>query len=301
MKQSMLGLPLALAISWIFGTWAKASDEIVMKLLRPKPKGEQVSPTWIEINYLIIDARHPKGIKKLQLWKPGAKKAERSFTEADRHPSGYFFYKRRFKSGEVRDYQIRYWPGGTDPDVDPPAISDVSFPVEYRDPNPEFPDYLGFTNLSDGEVIAANDPTKADDLTYIYLDCIDSSGRWGEGTWAAGAHVGYKDDDGIRWVELVIHGPDGETVLRNESALIFDKDQAYHGPYWGEPVDPEQTKRPDEPWPEDVKWKPIEGFGLYEFAVPLKPGEYRLSIRARNNDDKLLEGPAISITARDPS
>lgn len=127
---------------------------------------------------------------------------------------------------------------------------------------------------------------------------MDSSGSWGKGTWGDAMHVGYRDDDGIKWVELVIDGPDGESVLRNATALIFDSDQAYHGPYWGEPVAPKQTKRPEEAWPEGVQWKPIEGFGLYEFAAPFKPGRYRLSIRALNNNDKIVQGPTISITVQ---
>ncbi|QDU75841.1 hypothetical protein Pan97_28830 [Bremerella volcania] len=275
-----------------------ASDQIVMKILRPKLKGEQVSPTWIELNYLIIDARHPNGIEKLQLWKPGAKKAERSFTAADRHVSGYFFYKRRFKSDETRDYKIYYWPGGTDPSMDPPHRSDTTFTLEYRDPMPKIPNYLGFTNLNDGSVIAANDSSNPNDLTYIYLDCMDSSGTWRKGNWEKAKHVGYRDDDGIQWVELVIRGPNGETVLRNDTALIFDADQRYHGPYWGEPVDSTRTKPPEESWSKGEEWRPIEGFGLYEFAVRLKPGSYQLTIRAKNNVDKLITGPTISITAK---
>lgn len=274
------------------------SDEVVLKILRPKLKGEQVSPTWIELNYLIIDARHPDGFERLQLWKPGAKKAERSFTEADRHASGYFFFKRRFKSEGVRDYTIHYWPRGTDPHVDPPLKSDTDFSLEYRDPKPNLPDYLGFTNLNDGSVVLANDPAKPDDLTYIYLDCMDSCGTWGKGNLGKAMHVGYKDDDGIKWVELVVNGPDGETVLRNEAALIFDKDQKYHGPFWGESIDPNQTKSPDGAWPQGTKWKRIEGFGLYEFTVSLRPGTYRLNIRAKNNVDKLVKGPSISITTQ---
>ncbi|MBI1373077.1 MAG: hypothetical protein GC159_10130 [Phycisphaera sp.] len=275
----------------------ETADGVVLKILRPKLKGEQVSPTWTELNYVMIDARHPNGIAKLQLWKPGAKKAEASLTEADRHRSGYFFLKRRFKSGGDLDFKILCWPKGADPNVDPPITSDATFLLQYRDPKPKIPDYLGFTNLGDGSVVNANDPTRRDDLTYIYLDCMDSSGTWGEGTFKE-MHVGYRDDDGIKWVELVIDGPDGQTVLHNDRAFITERDEAYYGPYWGQAVDPKQTKKPEEAWPAGVKWKPIEGFGLYEFAVPLKPGAYKLSIRARNNDDKTLDGPSISITAR---
>lgn len=277
---------------------ADTSDDIVMEILRPKPQGEQVSPTWIEMNYLIIDARHPDGIEKLQLWKPGAKKAEQSFSEADRHPSGYFFCKRRFKSDEVRDYRIHLWPRGTDPNADLPLISDTAFSLEYRNPSPEFPDYLGFTNLENGDVIVANNPADSNDLTYIYLDCIDSSGTWGKGNWSDAMHIGYKDNDGIQWVELLIRGKDGETVLRNDTALILDKDQAYYGPYFGESVDPKRTKLPEESWSKGDKWKPIEGFGLYEFAVNLKPGTYQLSIRAKTNANQVVTGPTISISAQ---
>lgn len=78
--QTMKSAPLFLLILMVLPLQVQVAgeespEEITLKILRPKLQGEQVSPTWIEINYLIIDARHPAGIEQLQLWKSGAKKA----------------------------------------------------------------------------------------------------------------------------------------------------------------------------------------------------------------------------------
>ena len=289
---NMLTRSLVSAIMLTFGTTSEASDEMVMKILRPKPAGEQISPSYVELNYVLLDVRHPNGIEWVKAVKTKSKKGgpnvERTFYEKDRHPSGYFFFKRRFKSPEIRDYFLVVKPVGAN------CITSVVQSIEYRD---EIPDYLGFVNLGDGDVVEANDPLDTNDVTYIYLDCMDSCGIRGDGNFSAAKHVGYKDEDGIDWIELVINGPGGKTVVTNSTALIFDADQKYHGPYWGDPVDPERTKRPAESWPEGVAWKPIEGFGLYEFALALEPGSYTLGIRAKNNYDEIIEGPSITITA----
>jgi hypothetical protein len=248
------------------------SDAIVMEILRPLTEGKQISPTWTEVYYIVIDARHPAGIEKLQLFKEGAKKAEKAFSEKDRHESGYFLYKRRMKSEGTRNYVIKLWPVGTDPNVADPIISELNFPLRYSDPDPDLANFIGFTNLGDGDVVDANE----------------------------NRHNGYRDDDGVNWVELVIKGTDAkEIVVRNEAAFITEADQKYHAPYWAEAVDPAQTKSADEPWPDGVKYNTIEGFGLYQFTVSLQPGEHRLSLRAQNSDGKMIEGPAIRVTAQE--
>lgn len=276
-----------------------AGEETTLRILRPKTQETQTAPTWTEIYYIVIDARHPGGIEKLQLFKEGAKKAERSFSEKDRHESGYFLYKRRMKSPSTRDYVIHMWPAGSDPETDEPIVSERSFPLRYANPDPAFPDYLGFVNLSDGEIISANDPDNESDFTTIFVDCQDSSGTWGQGQWKEHLHMGYRDDDGIDWVELVIASPDGKKeIIRNEKALILDSDQEMHGCYWGEAEDNSLKKSPEEPWSEGTAWQPIEGFGLYEFKTSLPTGKYDLSIRAKNNAGAITQGPTISIIAQ---
>jgi len=274
------------------------SEENSLRILRPKIKGKQIAPTWTEIYYIVIDAKHPDGIAKLQLFKEGAKQPEKAFSEDDRHESGYFLHKRRMKSAATRDYVIRMWPIGSDPEKDEPIVSERSFPLQYSNPDPEFPNFLAFVNRSDGDRVPTNDPEDESDVTYIFVDCQDSNGTWGQGQWKGDRQMGYRDDDGIDWVELVITGPDGEVkVLRNGAALILDRDQNRHGAHWGEPEDPTQTKSPEEPWPDGVAWKPIEGFGLYQFTVSLLPGSYQLVVRAKNNEGEIVEGPSIGITA----
>lgn len=276
-----------------------SGDESSLRILRPRVEGEQISPTWTEIYYIVIDARHPGGIARLQLFKEGAKKAERVFSEKDRHESGYFLYKRRMKSPSTRNYVIKMWPMGSDPETDDPIVSDRNFPLKYDKPDPNLRNFMAFSNLSDGDVIEANDPGDSRDLTYVWVDCQDSSGTWGGGQWKEDKHVGYRDDDGIEWVELVITGPDGkDRVVRNESAYVSEQDQKFHGLYWGEAVDSNHTKTPEEPWREGLEWKPIEGFGLYHFPISLSSGEYRLGLRARNLDGEILEGPSVGITVK---
>ncbi len=291
----------ALVFFGIFGSSSapgQGEADLTMRILRPKPEGEQVSPTWTEIHYIVIDARHPAGIEKLQLFKPGAKKPEREFTESDRHQSGYFFYRRRMKSPGTRNYGIRLWPGGTDPRVDPPITSTREFPLAYANPDPLLPDHIALVNLQDGEKIPANDPSDPGDLTTILIDCQHSSGTWGGGQWKENRHVGYRDDDGIAWVELIISSPGGKrTVLRSGAAFILDRDAEYFGPYWGEAVDPSRSKAREEPWPENTAWKPIEGFGLHLFATSLASGDHRLQLRAGTSDGGLMEGPTIAIQA----
>lgn len=295
MRTLLLCLAVAATGSGVRG------EESSLRILRPKMAGEQVSPTWTELYYLVIDARHPDGVEKLQLFQEGAKKAEKAFSEKDRHESGYFFYKRRMKSEGVREYVIKMWPGGTDPEVDEPLVSERTFPIRYENPDPDLPNHVAFTNLRDGEVIPANDPRNSEDLTHILVDCQDASGTWGGGQWKEHRHMGYRDDDGIDWVELRITNSDGdEEVVRKDSAFLSDVDLELHGPYWGEAVDPTRKKRPEESWPEGTEWKPIEGFGLHHFAVPLAPGTFQVGIRAQNQNGEIIEGPVIRITATTP-
>lgn len=298
-KPLAISVAMVLAMMTAFPTGGADGEGVVMGLIRPKPRGQQISPTWTEIYYIVIDARHPDGIEKLQLFKEGAKQPEKGFSEKDRHESGYFLYKRRMKSRGIRDYVIKMWPVGSDPRVDEPITSDLRFPIEYSDPDPRLTEHISFTNLSDGDVIRVSEPGDSTDLTPILVDCQHSSGSWGGGQWKGHRHMGYRDDDGIEWVELVVTGPDGKAiVIRNDSALILERDQAYHGPYWGEPVDPVKTKPPEERWEEGVEWKPIEGFGLHLFRVSFSTGRYELALRAKTAAGEVIEGPVITITVK---
>lgn len=231
------------------------------RIVRPIETQSKYHSLDVEDWEIMFDAWHPDGVKRVRLVGIQAKMPFENWSESRDPQTGFFYRSRRYKSGVSRRYHIDIeTEKGEVIRLEEVAILDRFASDPKNSKRGIIPQYQGFINLKDGDIVEANTPL------YIGVDCMDP-----DGGFLVEDNVHVADDlNGVLSVTLKIDG----TVLETKT---------------------NSTKEPVGVGSETA----ARSFGLYEFLnVQLAEGKHQLEIESKDRKGNIRTGPKITVTAK---